>query len=104
MSPGKLKDRIAIQQRTTGRNGYGEAVNGWADLAKVWAEVKSLRGFERTESYLVNAKSAWRIVIRTRADVTTAMRVSARGLTLEIKSALPIGNTHFTELICEALP
>ncbi|WP_027469178.1 phage head closure protein [Deefgea rivuli] len=102
MNPAKMKDKINIQQRTSQKNSYGESTEVWVGVAVVWAEVHSLRGFERTESYLADARAGWRVVIRTRPGITSAMRVVTRGMILEIKSALPIGATAFTELICEA--
>ncbi|MCX7208183.1 MAG: phage head closure protein [Proteobacteria bacterium] len=103
MNPGKLNQRIVLKKRGEQRNDYGESQDIWTDLAKVWAEVTALRGYERTEAYLADARSSWRLVIRKIPGITTALRVQHGSRVLEVKSALPIGTSAFIELICEAV-
>ncbi|MDW5417741.1 phage head closure protein [Iodobacter sp. CM08] len=103
MNPGKLNKRITLKKRTQQRNSYGESKDVWQDFAKVWAEVHALRGYERTEAYLADARSSWRLVIRPLAGLSTGLRVQYGARVLEVKSVLPIASTPFIELICEAV-
>jgi SPP1 family predicted phage head-tail adaptor len=105
MSAGNLRDRITIQRATTGDDGYGNTVTGWADLLTVWADVRETMGKERVDAGRVEASRTATIRVRassaTRA-LTEADRVIARGRPWNIRSVAEVGNDReMLDLLCE---
>ena len=74
MQIGKLDERITIQALTE-TNNFGSLTQSWADVATVWAHVKSQRGSESFEAARVNARETIRVKIRYRDDVTYKHRI-----------------------------
>ena len=44
--PGKLRDRVTVQQATETRNSLGEVVQSWSTYATVWASVEGISSRE----------------------------------------------------------
>jgi SPP1 family predicted phage head-tail adaptor len=51
---GKFRQRVALQDLVETTDSYGQPVQSWVDVARVWAEVRPLRGSE-----LLNVKQNW---------------------------------------------
>lgn len=84
MNPGKLNQRIVIQQYSTVQDSHGQPVETWATLATVWAEFlpKSSREFYAEQQ--VNAELTAMIKIRYRSDVNEKDRITHDSRTYEI--------------------
>ena len=50
IDPGRLRERVTIQQATATRNRIGETVQTWGTFAEVWASVEGLSGREVLQS------------------------------------------------------
>jgi SPP1 family predicted phage head-tail adaptor len=75
----KLNQRITIQRRQAGQDGYGQETTAWTDVCTVWAEAEPLRGREQFLAQQTQVQADVRFVIRYRSDIDAAMRVLWRG-------------------------
>lgn len=87
---GKLRHRVTIQHPGSIQDQVtGEVVNGWTDVAKVWAAVEPVSGRELIASQASQSQIETRIVIRYRTDMNSKMRVLHRGMIYNIEALLP---------------
>lgn len=94
MAIGRLDQRITFQSYTTVSDGAGGQEKTWADLASVpsvWAQVLPGGGGERFEEDRDNARQVVVFRVRTRTDITEAMRVVWRGVNYNIRSLPDLG-------------
>jgi SPP1 family predicted phage head-tail adaptor len=75
MRAGKLRQRVTIQQPTTGQDSYGGETVTWSDLATVWAEVVPLRSGEVAGQDMQQGQATHRVRIRYRAGITQHMQL-----------------------------
>lgn len=72
---GEFNDLVTLQQKSIARNGIGDEVITWADVATVWARVMPLRGnaffTANQQQHVVDA----RFLIREIPGITNAMRI-----------------------------
>lgn len=104
MRGGTLRHVVTIRQRATTQNAIGEQSSSWADVATVRAWVQDISGREflaaQGTQNAVNAK----ILIRHRAGITPAMRVTFGAQTFNIEAVLsPTRNNSTLELLCVRL-
>lgn len=71
MRAGRLRHRVVIQERTLSRDGFGDAVESWASVATVPAEVRMPSGAERFvgQADQERATVTHRVRVRWRGDV-----------------------------------
>lgn len=82
-----LRHRVTIQRSTPLLNTFNEAVDRWADLATVWAEVSGVSGREPYDRQLRFAESTHQVRIRYRADLAPTDRLLlADGTALDIEA------------------
>lgn len=75
-NPGRLQQKVSIQQRTAGVSAHGQALQQWADVATgLWAEILPIRGRELFAAGQEQGLADVRITLRWRAGVTSAMRI-----------------------------
>lgn len=86
LAAGRLNRRIAIRRKTMLSDGHGGQNSSWDTVATVWAETKSQNGREAVIAGALQGISAWRIVIRYRAAVTTADQVRIDGRDYNIRT------------------
>ena len=104
LNAGDLNQSITLQQPSTAVDALGQRVEGWVDIAAVWAEVTPLRGREFFAAGAMQSEAVVRFRIRWRADVQGTHRVLWRGVPHAIV-AEPIdvkGGKHTLELMCAA--
>jgi SPP1 family predicted phage head-tail adaptor len=75
MQAGDLRDRIAIRRRTETKNAGGGLDIGWADLATVWANIRSINGKEAIIGGVLQGISYFEIVVRHRTDLEVADQI-----------------------------
>lgn len=75
MRAGTLRQRVTIQTPSTTRNDRGAEVISWADVATVWAEVRTPDGRERTANEQVVAMATHVVTMRYRAGLTPTQRL-----------------------------
>lgn len=88
MNAGKLRDRVVLQSREAGTDAWGQPLEGWADVARLWAHVRFLSGVEAIKSG-AEATTAKASVLIRRRDVTTAHRLLIGGKPYDITEVLP---------------
>ena len=74
MKAGALRARVAIQQRALAQDASGALAATWSTLGTVWADVRSIGGFERLAPQLDQTVAT--------ATHTARMRKGAQGITL----------------------
>lgn len=103
MQTGRLRERVTIQQESVTRDGSGEQLKSWTEVATVWAAVTPGASSER---FLASAgqrvaEVTHTVRIRYRAGITPKMRLLWETRILEIISVVdPDGRLRTTILLC----
>jgi SPP1 family predicted phage head-tail adaptor len=84
----RLNKRITIQQNGITQDEIGEPVNGWSDVATVWASIMDISGREYVAAAAAQNSVTTKIVIRHRAGIAPAMRVIHGADTYNIEAVL----------------
>ena len=93
LSAGRLRHRVAIQERNQVDNGRGgrrtpDGEDAWRTVASgVFAEVIALRGEEAMRHAVERSVQIWKVTVRPRPGVTTKHRLVWGALTMDIKGA-----------------
>ena len=98
MRAGRMDRKIVIEQLSVSQNAIGEAVETWAVLAAIWAEVNDLRGKEVIEARATQAEIDTIFRIRHIAGVKHDMRISHDGGYYNIRSISKIGRSRMIEI------
>jgi SPP1 family predicted phage head-tail adaptor len=101
INAGTLRERVTVQQATENRNRLGEAISEWATFAEVWANVQGVSAREYLLAGQQQIEISHRLKMRYLSGLTSKMRLSWRGRTLEIISILEHENRSIHELICQ---
>lgn len=97
---GQLRERIVVQQANESRNRLGETTYAYSTFAEVWASVTGVTAREFLLANTQQTEITHRIRMRFLAGLTSQMRISWRGRTLQIISVLEHENRSVHELIC----
>jgi SPP1 family predicted phage head-tail adaptor len=100
IDPGRLRERVTIQQATETRNRLGESVSTWATFVERWASVEGLSGREVLQSGQQQTENTHRVRMRYVDGLKGTMRIMWRGRVLEITSLLEHANRSEHELLC----
>ena len=86
--PSQLNEPVCIQQQSTTEDGYGGVTVTWVTLATVFAQVTPLLTTvnQRVIADQLQSNAGYRVVIRLRTDITSAMRIVWKTHTLLIHS------------------
>lgn len=100
MQGGKLRERVTIQSKSVTRDGFGAEVVAWANVATMWADVRSTDGSKSVESAVdqVVATITHSVLVRHRDGLSPAMRVVWRGKYLHVLSIVE-GDNRQRQLI-----
>lgn len=87
----RLRERVSIQSRTLTSDGLGGNTESWTTFATVFAQVMAVSGSAREQVIAAQreARTAYRIIMRNRSDITTQMRLEWQGRTLYIHGVIP---------------
>lgn len=89
LEAGKLRHRIKIQAPGMSQDPVtGEMVQGWTDLASVWASVEPLSARDFIAAQSNQSEISARIVIRYRPGILPTMRIIHRGKVYGIQGVL----------------
>lgn len=72
---GELRNEVILQSFTTTRDGHGDEVTAWKNVATVWAKIEPLGSEEEFEARAVQQEVSHRIVIRHIPTVKTGWRI-----------------------------
>jgi SPP1 family predicted phage head-tail adaptor len=100
IDPGRLRERVTIQQASEIRNSLGESTQTWSTFAQRWASVDGLSGREVLLSGQQQTEVTHRVRLRYVSGLSSRMRLSWRGRILEIASLLEHTNRTEHELLC----
>lgn len=98
---GSLRERVTVQQATESRNRLGESISEWSTFSEVWASVQGVSAREFLLAGQQQIELSHRVKMRYLTGLTSKMRLSWRGRTLEIISILEHDNRSIHELICQ---
>jgi SPP1 family predicted phage head-tail adaptor len=101
IDPGKLRERVTVQQATETRNAIGETVLAWSTYDTVWASVEGVSSREALDAGKIDIQISHRVLMRYLSGITQNMRLSWRNRTLEIVSLLEYGNRSEHVVICQ---
>lgn len=89
---GKITERITFQEKAVTRNGIGDEVVTWGDVATVWARVMPLRGeaffTANREQHIIDVRFMTRAQSEL-AGISEAMRILWNGEPYDITSVIP---------------
>jgi len=100
ITAGKLKSRIAIQQRASVADGAGGFTDGWATIAQPFAWWKVLTGAERWQAMRISPQKRVRAIIRFKGSAegnplySSNERVTYRGFTYAIEAVSDIEDSQ----------
>jgi SPP1 family predicted phage head-tail adaptor len=91
MPAGRLRDRITLLARQSGRDAVGQPLDDWGESPPIWADVQMIGGREQIRAGREVSEGQYSIRIRHRPGVTTAQRIrlAVSGEVLDIKLAQP---------------
>lgn len=98
-----LNHRIELLRHVAGRDAAGQAVQSWAALPPIWADVLFQTGAEVMRAGADMSVVKCSIRIRARRAVDASMRARYLGVDYDIKSALPDSKDRdYMFLACES--
>lgn len=105
MKAGLLREIVTLESETRQSNGQGGFATVWSGIADgLRAEIIGLTGDESINAAVERSVQRWRVTMRTRNPaIVTKQRLIWKGLTLNIKSAVPDPKDRAAILlICES--
>jgi SPP1 family predicted phage head-tail adaptor len=88
MRSGTMRDVVTLLVLVPATDPRWGTVEEWQEVASPWANVTPLDGTEAVVDKGVQSEISHTITMRYRSDVTSANRITYRGQTLEILSAI----------------
>jgi len=88
MRLGPLRHRVTFQSRKTTVDEYGQPVEGWDDIATVWASVEPISGRELLSAQQVQGELTHRIRCRYLAGLEAADRMLFDSRGFDLKSII----------------
>ena len=101
IDPGKLRERVTVQQASETRNAMGETVLSWADLTTVWASVEGVSAREALALGQQEVVITHKVRLRYLSLLTARMRFRWRNRFLNVVSLLEYDNRTEHVAICE---
>jgi len=100
IDPGRLRERVTIQQASETRNAMGEVVQSWVTFAERWASVDGLSSREFLLQGQQQSEISHRVRLRYVPGMRNTMRFLWRGRVLEMTSLLEHNNRSEHEALC----
>lgn len=88
MRLGPLRNRVTFEKRKTGRDEFGNTLEGWDTVATLWASVEPFSGRELISAQQVQAEVSHRIRCRYRAGLEASQRIVFDGRAFDIQSVI----------------
>ena len=98
---GNLRHRITLQKPVIIRDSIGQELEGWQDVATVWASIEPLSGKEYFNAQQTNSEVSTKITIRYLESITPFMRVFFHKHTYNILSVINFEERNiYLQLLC----
>lgn len=90
MRIGALTHLVSLQQPGTAQDEAGQPIEGWVEVAQLWANIRFLSGIESIKADAPTSVAKASIQIRKRAGVLPKMQiVDSEGIVYRIDAVLP---------------
>ncbi|KVC62698.1 head-tail adaptor protein [Burkholderia ubonensis] len=101
MRAGQLNRLVAIQQRSTVRDSFGQQVEAWTTIKSVYAYIEALSGSERVAAQSISTDVSHRFTVRYDAiyadpRVAAKYRIVYASRIFDINAALNIDESNRT--------
>ena len=93
-APARMDKRMTIQNPVRVSDGQGGFTETWPDGATVWAWVEPMKGYERFQAMQMQTPVTHKIMVRYRADITTASRLRLGDRVLWVREILNPGEAR----------
>ena len=103
MRAGPLRHPCTLRALTETKDELNQPVKGWADIGKVWAEIKTPSGRMYDAASQMQAQISAEINIRYRRDVVAGQHLVHDGITYEIIAPLPTNQRDMLKLMCKTV-
>lgn len=101
LAAGRLDKRVTLQSATTARDGHGQPLETWSDIATVWAAIDPIRGREYFAAQQFAAETTHKVTIRHRSGISPKNRVLFGSRVFRIESVInPHERGERLELMC----
>lgn len=102
MQAGRLNTSVTLQRRTAGQDAAGQPVEGWEDVAQVWADFRVLSGLEVIKADALTSVTKASCRVRYREDLTPDMRAMVSGEAWQIVSIHPdVNRRRYVDVVLE---
>lgn len=82
---GDFKQRVSVERYTTTSDGMGGTTQTWAEIDKVWANIRPLSGQKRLEFGKLDSTVTHEIQMRYREDISDQDRLKFNGSNYTLK-------------------
>lgn len=101
MRAGQLNRLVAVQQRSTARDSFGQQVEAWTTIKSVYAYIEALSGSERAAAQSISTDVSHRFTVRYDAifpdpRVVATYRIVYAGRIFDINAALNVDESNRT--------
>ncbi|OCG08861.1 hypothetical protein A9G13_02020 [Gilliamella sp. wkB178] len=105
MQPGRLRNRISFQKKTTEKDELGQTVERWIDVYTLWGVVTDQTGREFNASQTELSITNCTITVRKYKNVliTSEMRACYNGNIYNIKAILTNERQTYLQLPCQKM-
>lgn len=101
MPAGSLRERVVLRKPQPTLDLVGDQVEGWVDVATVWARVQAMSGQRDVEQVMRDENvMRWRVTIRYRGDVSPGWLALWRSRRLRVDAALPSERREWLTMEC----
>lgn len=101
LAAGRLNKRVTLQSAASARDGHGQPIETWSNVAVVWAAIEPIRGREYFSAQQFAAEVTHRVRIRYRSGVSPKWRVIHGSRTFRIETVIdPLERQETIELMC----
>ena len=98
-----MRHLCTLRALTETKDELNQPVKGWADIGKVWAEIKTPSGRMYDAASQMQAQISAEINIRYRRDVVAGLHLVHDGITYEIIAPLPTNQRDMLKLMCKTV-
>jgi SPP1 family predicted phage head-tail adaptor len=88
MRAGELDKRGTIQYLARSKNGFGEDIETWTDLATVWCSIEPVSGSEKWLQQERVSEATYKIHMRYRANLNSTMRMKYKNRYLQFLAVI----------------
>ncbi len=93
-APARMDKRVVIQNPSRVSDGQGGYAETFPDGDSVWAWIEPVKGYERFQAMQTQTPVTHKVMVRHRADITTASRLRFGDRVFWVKEVLNPGESN----------